>query len=167
MKQTSPSRDAGGFTLVEMMVALVAGLIVSAALVAFMLSSMKSNGEYVQSTRLTQELRNTLDLVTRDLSRAGYNDSALTYVSLARISPNSRQSSSRTTPFVTAGNATTYLNADTDGCVLYAYDRTFPIGYADNTDCDDVTGWGTSAQIDLNLARYAGFAALHCVQRRR
>lgn len=152
----SRSRDAGGFTLVEMMVALVAGLIVSAAVVAFMLSSMKSNGEYVQSTRLTQELRNTLDLVTRDLSRAGYNDSALTYVSLPNTSEFAPVFIKDLTPFVTAGNASTYLNADTDGCVLYAYDRTFPIGYADNTDCDDVTGCGTSGQIDLEFGEIRG-----------
>ncbi len=44
------------------MVAMVAGMIVSAAVLMFFFSSMKSNGEYVQSTRLTQELRNTLDL---------------------------------------------------------------------------------------------------------
>ena len=78
---------AAGFTLVEMMVAIVAGMIVSLAVVAFMMSSMRSNGEYVQSTRLTQELRNTLDLIVRDVARAGYNDDALAYVSLPNTSP--------------------------------------------------------------------------------
>ena len=56
-----------GFSLVEMMVALVAGMIVVAAVIAFMMSSFSSNAEYVRSTRLTQELRNTLDLATRDM----------------------------------------------------------------------------------------------------
>ena len=37
-----------GFSLVELMVALVAGLVVSTAVVAFTLSTMKSNGEYIQ-----------------------------------------------------------------------------------------------------------------------
>ena len=64
--------DCPASALVELMVALVAGLIVSAAVTRFFISSMKSNGEYVQSTRLTQELRNILDLMSRDVRRAGY-----------------------------------------------------------------------------------------------
>jgi prepilin-type N-terminal cleavage/methylation domain-containing protein len=140
---------AAGFTLVEMMVALVAGLIVSAALIAFVLSSLKSNGEYVQSTRLTQELRNTLDLVTRDLSRAGYNDDSLRFVSLPSNSPFAPVFIKDLTPFVTSGTVATYVNADTDGCVLYAYDRTFPIGYKGIATCDDVLGCGTAGDVDI------------------
>ena len=45
MPQQSLNPRLAGFTLVELMVALVAGLIVSAAVVAFLLSSMRSNGE--------------------------------------------------------------------------------------------------------------------------
>src|SRR5678815_4740270 len=82
-----PAMIAAGFGLVEMMIALAAGLLLSTAVIAFLLSSMRSNGEYVQSARLSQELRNTLDLVTRDLSRAGYNDSALALDSLPIASP--------------------------------------------------------------------------------
>ena len=110
---------ATGFSLVEMMVALAAGLIVSGAVIAFLLSSMKSNGEYVQSTRLTQELRNTLDLVTRDLSRAGYNDNALLFVSLPNISKFAPMFIKDNTPFVASGDSATYGNADTRGCVIY------------------------------------------------
>ena len=147
-------RECQGFSLVEMMVALVAGLIVSAAVIAFLLSSMKSNGEYVQSTRLTQELRNTLDLVSRDLVRAGYSDGALTYKSLPYTSPLAPVFIKDLTPFVIAGTASTYPNADTDGCVLYAYDRTFPIGYA--ASCHSVNGCGTSSALDLNNAELRG-----------
>jgi prepilin-type N-terminal cleavage/methylation domain-containing protein len=145
-----------GFTLVELMVALVAGLIVSAAVIAFALSSMKSNGEYVQSTRLTQELRNTLDLITRDLSRAGYNDDALRFVSLPSDSPFAPVFIKDTTPFVTPGTASTYPNADVDGCVLYAYDRTYPIGYADNAACDDTDGCGAAGEVDLDNGEIRG-----------
>ena len=98
-----------GFSLVEMMVALVAGLVVSGAALAFLMSSMRSNGEYVQSTRLTQELRNTLDLAARDLRRAGYDDDALKYMSTGAISPLS------TIQLTNAGAA--------NSCIIYAYDR--------------------------------------------
>ena len=148
------ARPAPGFSLVEMMVALVAGLIVSAAVIAFLLSSMKSNGEFVRSTRLTQELRNTLDLVTRDLGRAGYNDDALAFVSLPSASRFSPVFIKDGTPFVTAGTPASYSNADADGCVLYAYDRTFPIGYA--TSCHAVNGCGTAGTVDPANAEIRG-----------
>lgn len=109
----APAR-AAGFSLIELMIALAAGLVVSTAAVAFLMSSFKSNAEYVQSTRLTQELRNTLDLLVRDLQRAGYDDDALAYVGNTNTSPF--------TPILISGN-----------CVIYAYDRTFPNGTATAT----------------------------------
>jgi prepilin-type N-terminal cleavage/methylation domain-containing protein len=112
-----------GFTLVELMVALVAGLIVSAAVLSFFLSSMKSNGEYVQSTRLTQELRNTLDLMTRDLRRAGYDDDGL------RFMGNANSSDFTPVCLTASGAPTTCLGAGSEGdCILYAYDRTYANG---------------------------------------
>jgi len=105
----SSPRRAAGFSLVELMVALVAGLIVSAALVAFTMSSFRSNGEYVLSTRLTQELRNSLDLVMRDLRRAGYDQGAMDLLA-----------SDTGSPF-----AAMHVEAE---CVIYAYDRESPDG---------------------------------------
>jgi prepilin-type N-terminal cleavage/methylation domain-containing protein len=100
------ARSARGFSLVELMIALVAALIVSGAVLSFFLSSMKSNGEYVQSTRLTQELRNTMDLMTRDLQRAGYDEDALTYLA-----------SGSSTPF-------TPIKLDlANNCIVYSYDK--------------------------------------------
>jgi prepilin-type N-terminal cleavage/methylation domain-containing protein len=152
----APAQRQPGFTLVEMMVALAAGLIVSAAVVAFLLSSMRSNGEYVQSTRLTQELRNTLDLVTRDLSRAGYSDSALVFAGLSSTSEFAPVFIKDDSPAVTAGTPSTYANADDRGCVIYAYDRTFPVGYATKAGCSTVNGCGTSGQIDVNNGEIRG-----------
>jgi prepilin-type N-terminal cleavage/methylation domain-containing protein len=98
-----------GFSLVELMMALVAGLIVSYAVLAFTMSSMKNNGEYVQSTQLTQELRNTLDLATRELKRAGYDENALSHMAAGDASPFS--------PMLISG-------ANTDSsCLIYGYDR--------------------------------------------
>lgn len=112
-----------GFTLVEMMLALVAGLIVSAAALSFFLSSMKSNGEYVQSTRLTQELRNTLDLMSRDLRRAGYDDDGLKYLGNTNVSPFTPMCLS------TSGAPTVCVAPDSVGdCIKYAYDRSYPNG---------------------------------------
>jgi prepilin-type N-terminal cleavage/methylation domain-containing protein len=114
MKTSIPANK--GFSLVELMVAMVAGLIVSSAVISFTMSSMKSNGEYVLSTRLTQELRNTLDLVTRDLRRAGYDDNAMKYFGNDNVSPFS--------PIHV--ETATEADGSISSCVIYAYDRSFP-----------------------------------------
>lgn len=129
-------RSERGFTLVELMIALVAGLIVSGAVLAFFFSSMKSNGEYVQSTRLTQELRNNLDLMTRDLRRAGSDDDSLKFVGNTNVS--------EFTPvcLTASGAPTTCLGAAGVGdCIIYAYDRTYPNG--------GTTAAGTPGTLDL------------------
>lgn len=59
-----------GVSLIELMIAMVAGLIVSGAAVALIVAMMKSNAETIKATRLTQELRATAEIIGRDLRRA-------------------------------------------------------------------------------------------------
>lgn len=65
-------KTTGGFTLVELMVALVVGLIVVLAAVGFIVSIAKANSENIQVTRLTQELRALTEVMARDIRRARY-----------------------------------------------------------------------------------------------
>jgi len=64
------SRHARGFSLIELMVALVVGLIVVGAVLALIVAIMKSNRETLQATRLNQELRATMAVVATDIRRA-------------------------------------------------------------------------------------------------
>lgn len=116
-------RRSQGFTLVELMVAMVAGLVASYAVVAFAMSSMKSNAEYVQSTKLTQSLRNTMDVVVRDLRRAGYDETAI--IRLAGGATNANVGVSPFAPIcrTTGGSNTCITNGSVGDCVIYAYDR--------------------------------------------
>lgn len=111
-----------GFSLVELMVSLVAGLIVIGAVGAFMMSSFRSNADFVAATRLTQELRNSIDFISRELRRAGYDETAVKYVALPDPLPPGMAPTSHFAPI-------RLLDADADGivddeCVIYAYDRT-------------------------------------------
>lgn len=120
---SNPTRMAG-FSLIELMVALVVGLVVSGAVLAFTASSMQSNSDYMLSTRLTQELRNSMDLVTRDLRRAGYDEDALKYVATGNASPFSRMqlcNGSGACSTVSAAGVAAATGPIT--CAIYAYDR--------------------------------------------
>lgn len=112
-----------GFSLVELMVSLVAGLIVIGAVGAFTISSLQSNAEYIQSTRLTQELRSTMDFTSRELRRAGYDETAVEYMLRTIATP------SPFAPILVPGTytnngagANTRTSANND-CIIYAYDR--------------------------------------------
>src|SRR5574343_746875 len=111
-----------GLSLVELMIALAIGLIVVGAVLAFTLSSLTANSEYVQSTRLSQELRNSMDFVSRELRRAGYDQSQAAFVAASSVNA----------PVVSRFSRIYILNAastndgdgvDDEGCVIYAYDR--------------------------------------------
>jgi type II secretory pathway component PulJ len=119
MKTSRQYRNAAGFSLVELMVALVASLIVIGAVLAFTLSSIRSNTQMMQAARLTEELREAIDYTSRELRRAGYDENAMDFYA---------QASGATT--LTSPFANLLVTADGDGngvsddaCVLYAYDR--------------------------------------------
>lgn len=100
-----------GFSLIELMVALVVGLIVSGALLAFTISSVRANAEYVSAARLTQELRSVGQLIDSELRRAGYDEDSLAYVA--------GTTATQFSPFSPVLLDTT-AGAN---CLIYAYDR--------------------------------------------
>jgi type II secretory pathway component PulJ len=110
MNRHAKIRAMAGFSLVEMMVALVAGMVVVGAVLAFTVSSVRANSDYVQSTRLMQELRNVTDYMTVELKRAGYDNNAMEYVA---------------NPTSTAVSKFAPMKIDTtagSNCIIYAYD---------------------------------------------
>lgn len=99
-----------GFSLIELMISLVAGLIVIGAVGAFMMSSFRSNTDFVAATRLTQELRNSMDFISREMRRAGYDEYAMDYLALP---DSATKRTSDFSPMLVSGS-----------CIIYAYDRT-------------------------------------------
>ena len=70
----SPHRFAKptGFSLVELMISIVVGLVVVAGVISVFASAVKSHTDNLRMTRLNQELRTTMTLMTRELRRAGF-----------------------------------------------------------------------------------------------
>lgn len=108
----SPAR---GFGLVELMVAIVIGLVVSAAVVAFVASIVRANGQSIESTRLNQELRSVSDVIVRDVKRSRSLDDPLANIGNPPATPPA--SDQVTTPGSFDGG-----NAGNQGCrITYAY----------------------------------------------
>ena len=68
-------RDMGnqkGMTLIELMIAMAVSLIVSGAMVAVMANTLGTGSRTIGMTRLDQEMRTAMQIMSRDLRRANY-----------------------------------------------------------------------------------------------
>lgn len=61
-----------GVTLVELMIGMTLGLIVTVGTLGLLSGQLRSNRELLTSARLNSELRATMDTMVRDVRRAGY-----------------------------------------------------------------------------------------------
>ena len=66
------TKRQSGFTLIELMVSIVIGLLILAALIALMLNVSRNNTEMTKSNRMIENGRFALQLLQTDLSHAGY-----------------------------------------------------------------------------------------------
>lgn len=77
-----------GLTLIELLVALAISLIVSTAMVLMMANTVGASTQTIQMTRLTQEMRTGMQLITRDLRRANYHSYSASCFSNINCSPD-------------------------------------------------------------------------------
>ncbi|MGE6147612.1 PilW family protein [Aeromonas media] len=111
-----------GFSLVELMVAMVAGLLLVAAVTTLFATILRANSTAMKVSRLNQEVQAITDMIARDIERAGYDASAATATRMT--------SGAAPSPF--------YFDASTDlldetatGSKLY---RCIRISYDDDAD---------------------------------
>jgi prepilin peptidase dependent protein B len=97
-----------GFTLIELMIAIVLGLIVLGATINIYISTVGSSSNLLKSTRLNHDLEAVMALMINDIKRAGYWRKATV------------AADSRTNPFTAA---TTNIQIPDNTCVLYSYDE--------------------------------------------
>lgn len=62
-----------GATLIELLIGLALSLIVTSGMIALMGNSMGSATRIIQMSQLTDELRNTMSMLSRDVRRANYS----------------------------------------------------------------------------------------------
>jgi prepilin peptidase dependent protein B len=74
--QANMLRQAG-FSLMEAVVAMSISLVVTASMVALMANSLGTTSRIVNMTKLSDDLRSTMQMLTRDVRRASYNANAV------------------------------------------------------------------------------------------
>ena len=97
-----------GFSLIELMIAILIGLIVLAATIVIYITTIQSSSNTIRSAQLNQDLGMAMTIMTNDIRRAGYWGGAVA------------GSDSRTNPF--SEFQIHDFGGDADACILYMYD---------------------------------------------
>jgi len=108
-----------GLGLVELLIASAIGLFLLAGLTDFLGRSLTSSGRNFQDARLTQDLNVAMDLITRDLRRAGYSGTAQGVTTAAGAAANPFMQPVGTGTSFGGINLSQRVERD---CILYSYD---------------------------------------------
>ena len=118
---TAVHRRQLGFTLVELMVGLVLGLLVTSALFWIYVGNVRTTSDSVKAARLNNDLRAAMELMVSDIRRAGYWENV--------VIPGTGVTNLFTTinPFMDPANGTDIVVANmtgeaADSCITYTYD---------------------------------------------
>jgi len=114
-----------GFTLIEIMISLMLGLIVIGGAISIYISTIKGSSDTVKSARLNYDLEAAMQFMVNDIRRAGYWSGAVT------------GSDSALNPFTQGGANITISNITGgvgDNCILYSYDGETENGTPDTNE---------------------------------
>lgn len=106
-----------GLTLVELLVGIVVGLVVLSAAGGAMISYMRSYSDSQKVLNLNQNMRAVMDIMTREIRRAGYMTSDISAMQNSPPSPRLFKSN----PFFEGDyDVATYNN---NQCIVFSYDK--------------------------------------------
>ncbi|MDD5578391.1 MAG: prepilin-type N-terminal cleavage/methylation domain-containing protein [Methylobacter sp.] len=130
-------KKQSGLTLIEIMIALLIGLIIIAATITIYITTIKGSSDTLKSARLNHDLESAMALMVNDIRRAGYWGGAIA------------GADSTKNPF-TIGTAD--IQIPTASCILYTYD-------ADPDGPANITGINTPTDLtdDVDANEYYGF----------
>jgi len=118
-----------GFTLIELMIAMMLGIIVTGGGLSMYISTIRASADIAKSARLNYDLDTTMQLMVNDLRRAGYWRGAVVSGDTTFLLSNPFNASDATLNIREFANPGTATN--TGDCILYSYDNDI-----DGTDPD-------------------------------
>ncbi|WP_292441039.1 prepilin-type N-terminal cleavage/methylation domain-containing protein [Methylophaga sp.] len=137
-----------GFTLIELMIAMVLGLLIVGVTLTVYLSTVRGSSETLKSARLNHDLESAMSLMVNDIRRAGYWGGAVPEADIFE-NPFTNQDVAGSAPI---GNPSV-------SCFLYSYD----FDADENVDTDEYYGFkldGTT--IRMRLTGTAGNGNTDC-----
>jgi type II secretory pathway pseudopilin PulG len=143
-------KNQRGFGLIEMLVSMTLSLLTVAVMVILMSSTLGTGAATIQMSRLTQELRASIQLMSRDLRRANYHSGFLSCFANVNC---------RTDLNIAAYVDTIHIN-DAGNCFWYWLDRDSDANLAN----DAVGGfrYSTIGGVGVLQMRIEGNAAANC-----
>lgn len=113
------ARRQAGATLLEAMISLALSLVVTTAMVTLMGNSMGSATRIIEMSQLTDELRNAMSMMSRDVRRANYNTNSIYCYANSDCGID--------------GSASQYADVTiTDNCLVFGLDRDWNGNSADD-----------------------------------
>jgi type IV pilus assembly protein PilW len=106
-------RHQAGFTLTELIIALVLNVILFTAITAICASNLSQYIKQSSTDLLTSQLQTALDLMANDIRRAGYWSSAT----------NNIGTDTNTNPFMSTSSGTDLSINGSNNCILFTYDH--------------------------------------------
>jgi len=141
------SSNAGGFTLIELMVSIAIGLMVLASVATTFTSQTRAYSAQEQVNQMEQNLRGALDIMSREIKMAGYRPNGGTVTGVVSFS-----STALTIQADINGNGTVLssgMGSDTAyEQIAYAYDST-------NKKITRQVGSGTAETLAENISAFS------------
>ena len=108
-----------GFTLIELMISMMLGLIVVGGALSIYISTIKSSSDVVKSARLNYDLDSVMQLMVNDIRRSGFT--GIPVGGLDTVS-NVFMATATTLNIRTLAAVTTDPTPNSGDCILYSYD---------------------------------------------
>jgi len=119
MRIRSLNRRQTGASLMEVMIAMSLSLVVTASMIALMASSLSSTARIIQMTKLSDDLRVALQMMSRDVRRSSYNANSMYCYANTNCADDG---------IVTAAGDITLVDLDSDtvnDCFTFLMDRDY------------------------------------------
>jgi type IV pilus assembly protein PilW len=127
-----------GFSLIELMIGIVIGLIILAGVTNVWVTSIVSSANTLKESKLNQELTTLMGVMSNEITRAGITGSLDYTRPQDNVFSQANDTALEVIDNMTDNNQVTFANSATGGsCIVYAYDRDLD-GTVDN---DEVLGF--------------------------
>jgi type II secretory pathway component PulJ len=139
-----------GITLIELMIALILALLVTATILTIFISNVKSSAENIQMMQLNQELRAAMNFMSDEIKRHGYS-SASTSTAMNSLSPTSGTANCISYAYTASGAAVTVRGFRLNAGALEWSDQ--------NTSCAGAGNWQDITSGDTTVTAFTVGAA--------